>query len=272
MTPYAIFLIFFYSMVIFFAAFVFIRAPRARVNRLFALFCLTLGYQSLIDFGYQGSTGIEDAMFWWRLDCLWPLKNALGLHFIIRLVELKILSTRRSTALAIYVPALFLIVSDAGGHFVSGIPILTTWGWGYSLPEENPIFYLAHAWINLSLIFNIVILARAAIVEKKRTLRRQFQIALIGLIVGTLGMLVDRTLQMQRIDSPPAHVTTLFVVVACLAYATWRHGMFSPIPRAAADNILETMTDALLLFDAKGGSFLPIRRPIRCSDGRPMRS
>ena len=79
--------------------------PRATLNRIFFLICVSLAFWSLGYSFLQSAATKEQAWFWFKVSSPgWTLTPSLLLHFLILLVRREKLLDRRGAYLALYAP------------------------------------------------------------------------------------------------------------------------------------------------------------------------
>ncbi len=251
MNLFALITLFSFVFCVFIAAFVYFGDTKSLPHKLYMAFTLGLGAFALLQFGYRSSRSYEEACFWWQIDFFWPLITPILLHFVLAFTEKTRLLRRKWVYAAIYGPAIVIIILDMTLHVFTGPPVQQDWGWTFGAPA-NLANGLAYVWqeglVVLSIVISIVYL-RAA---KDRQKRNQIKWLVVGLSVGVLGTIVELVLIFLSIPAPPLAVAGFIVGNCFLAYSIKKYKMFTLTPSTAADNILATMTDALLLVSPEG--------------------
>ena len=213
---------------------------------------MSVAYYSLVEFGYRLSPSYEDALFWWRIDVLWTVHIAAWLHFAIVFTERSSWLKYKITHAIIYGPALFISVSEALFHPVSGPPVLQPWGWSYSV-QENLFSQIAYLWILLAPTASAVLYIlyyRKVTDERKKS---QGKIMLLAGLVPLISQLVELGLHFLGINAIPFTIPSFLLANILVAVAIWKYELFTLTPSKAAEGIIATMTDSLVLagLDAK---------------------
>ncbi len=236
---------------IFVAALVYARNPKAPTNKLFVFLSLSLAFWAFKDFGYRQSHSYEDAYFWWRIDFFWPLCPTLIFHFVLTFTEKVHLLKRKWFYVVIYGPAALLMTLDGTIHLFTGPPVHQYWGWTYS-STENLVSQLAYLWAFGTFILSIVLCIRfyKRITDRRR--RNQARLFSIGLSIGVIWSIFDLVLHMISVRVPPLTATSFVVGNVFFAYAIWKYELFALSPITAAEHIIMTMPDSLLLVSPDG--------------------
>ncbi|MCP4602589.1 MAG: response regulator [Proteobacteria bacterium] len=236
---------------IFVAAFVYLRNPKALSNKLFMFLSIILAGFTLLQFGYSSSHSYDEACFWWRLDFFWPLIPTLLLHFVLAFTGKKRILKRKSIYAAIYGPAIVILVLDMTLHMFTGPPIRQNWGWTFSAPD-NLANGLVYVWYQGLMLLSIVIGFREIRVSNSIQRRNQIKLLCLALLIGVGGSIIELMLVFLSVPSPP-FVVICFVIGNCfIGYAIWKYELFALTPITAAEHIITTMTDSLLLVSPEG--------------------
>ncbi|MCP4602594.1 MAG: PAS domain S-box protein [Proteobacteria bacterium] len=224
------------------------RNTRATVNKFYMLLNLSFAIHAFIEFGYRQSASYEEVAFWWRLDFFWPIMQPLALYTVLAFVgNINALKNKWVHTFA-WGPALFFVLSDSTMNIVTGKPIKHYWGWSYGVPNKSLVFYnLAYLWIFTVCMIAIYIAFfyyRRALTPQKRKQRFFF---LLGVGFPVWPGLIEMVLRWLAIEAPPVTVASYVVTNLFLAYAIWKYELFALTPITAAESIVSTMSDALLL-------------------------
>lgn len=224
------------------------RASASSVVRVFAHFAVFQALLAFIEWGYRYSTSLSSAQGWIDAGAVWPLSVATIWSF-----GWAIAMDRRSPALAswryiMYGPALIFTILAFASPDMHREAVLRWWGYSYVLPDTI-LMTTALTWATAStaVIGVIVLLALRSHDDHSRPVLRAYLIA----TVANIAMGVAFGIVGGFIDEPIPELSTLgsgvFVVV--IGYAVYRYGMWEFAPHVAAETVLQTMGDAVVLID-----------------------
>ncbi|MCP4602593.1 MAG: PAS domain S-box protein [Proteobacteria bacterium] len=246
MNPFALISLFSFVFCVCLGASIYFRNSRAIVNKLYMQLCLVLATCALIEFGYRQSHNYAEASFWWRLDFFWPLIAASAIHFAIAITEKISLLKSRWIYGIIYGPTLMFMFVDAKFHLITGNPIKQFWGWSYSIPD-NIIGKLGYAWIFISLGLSLYLLLKHSRSISDNRKQKQCKLIALGLFLGMSSQIMESVFNLMSINFPPFFITSIIVINTLIAYAIWKYELFALTPITAAESIVATMSDTLLL-------------------------
>jgi diguanylate cyclase (GGDEF)-like protein/PAS domain S-box-containing protein len=251
MNPYALLPLcgFFANVVM--AIWVLARNPRSNANRLYALLGAATAYWSIVKFARWLVDDLEAARLLFAVSAPgWCLLPSLYLHFVIAYTRGPKLSRRPSLVNATHVVgALFAASAFIPDFMVRGM-VQESWG---SSHVPGPGFLAFTAYLLVAFTAGLAILVRAWLRLKTRHERAQY--SWVG--VGILFPLVGGVLTNMVLPIAGVHVVELGEVLstanaAIIAYAMVRHGLLDVTLEQAADTIIATMGDALLVVNLRG--------------------
>ncbi|MEK6535975.1 MAG: PAS domain S-box protein, partial [Actinomycetota bacterium] len=232
---------------------VYLKDRNSRVNRIFALLCLSMTCWAFINAEFYYSLNLEMAGFWLLFAALWPLPSSVLLHFVLVYTHSERHLEKSSMALLVYLPsiALIAIVQLLGGYTINEPPMY--WGWSYSDPDT-----LA-AVLELLVMFGLnatgMMLCLVHYIRQRDAIKKQQAgLILIGLSFPLLaGVLGYSLLPSLGINVPELSVFGFVIGTGTFTgYAIWKYQLFDVTPATAAEMIIATMPGALLLVDAQG--------------------
>lgn len=222
------------------------------VNRIFALLCLSVVCWAFVTAQLYYAIDPESARFWLFFVAFWPLPSALLLHFALAFTRYDRNLGKIALAVLVYLPAIALmfILQFEGGYQLDTI---SYWGWSYVDPSMytkalEPIVLIGMNAVGIVLCL-IYYLRQANGVRKKQAV-----LVLIGLSIPMLTDVISHGL-LKTLDIMLPTLPILGFVIGTggfTGYASWKYKLFDITPATAADNIIATMPDALLLIDASG--------------------
>jgi PAS domain S-box-containing protein len=237
---------------VFLGNFVLYRDPRKSLNRVFFLFCLSAAYASFTEFGYRQAESLATAYFWLRAGFLWTFLLPLQSHFVLLFSERNKVLESKLTYFLLYGPALVLSLLHLLNLFGTE-PVKVYWGWTYSQPENPIVDSLLGIWSVGIVLFSFYLCLQYYLKTTEHTKKRQSWYVFLGFLASTVvGSVTELLPPYLRIRIP--ELTSIGVAFECLfvAYAMWKYELFALTPTTAAESIISTMTDGLLLISPQG--------------------
>jgi diguanylate cyclase (GGDEF)-like protein/PAS domain S-box-containing protein len=227
--------------------------PRDRLNQLFFLVCICFACWS---FAYTllPSAPESKVWLWFKLSSPgWTLTPSLLLHFLLLLAGREALLRRRWVYAVIYAPGLFYFAQALRGAGHMGVVDFapSAWGWsdlyGALTPSYAGYLIFFNLFIGLGLWQIHSWGKRAELVSHKRSARLIVWIgAPVLLLAGASGVF----LPWLGVRSVPeaSHLLTVVWVLA-IQHAISRYRLMSVTPVVVAQDILETISDVVVLLD-----------------------
>jgi PAS domain S-box-containing protein len=234
--------------------YVIVFGSKGLINRVFFVFCLFVSYWAFVEYGLRQATTHEAAYFWAMSNFLWPIAIALLLHFVLIFTERAGWFNNRLTWAIIYVPPIIIsFLQMYTGMFTPDV-LTTYWGWTYLTPQINWVILLCrYLWPMLIVLVNFCFCADYYLRASGYTKKGQAMFIMLGvLIVSVLGITTEVVFPLINIRVPELTITGFVICTMFFGYAIRKFELFILTPEAAASNILETMTDSLVMFDPLG--------------------
>jgi PAS domain S-box-containing protein len=153
-----------------------------------------------------------------------------------------------------YAPAVISVVMWTTG-LIPLQPVNTEWGWTYVHPQGGEIPDLLGAYVAIVSLCELFLCAKYYVREAEGKKKRQSGLILLGLIITViLALLTEPGLLSGSVQAWIPQLTSLGFVIECgvVALAIWRHKLFALSPTTAAESIMETLADSVLLVDPDG--------------------
>ncbi|RJS48492.1 MAG: hypothetical protein CIT03_07900 [Methanobacterium sp.] len=232
--------------------FIYFRNPENSLNRVIAIFSVMVSFMAITEFAYRLVENPESALFWLKVSTLWPLIPAIMLQIALIFTNRGHILKNKFAYPLIYGPALIFILFGFTTDLLIGPPILEYWGWTYSIPENPIIYYLFSAWtVIISLSASILVFSyyfKAEGMDKKQALYLA-----LGLFTPLiLSLITDFIFIELSIPLPEFTQTMLTLGLIFIVYGIWRYNFPLLTPTLAAEKIISTMPNFLLLLDRKG--------------------
>ncbi len=195
----------------------------------------------------------EAAYLWMKLSSFWPFIIALTAHFILVYTEYVDLLKKRWLQFLIYGSASLISLVGLATNFLDGKPVMASWGcWVQSMPKTSPILVFTSAWIVGISIYVFLKIVRYLFRVTKDKKKQAMYVTIGTSIPMVLGMTTEGIFPGLGIRVPELTTSGFIVGAVIWGYAIWRHKLFALTPATAAESIIQTMGDLLLLVDAEG--------------------
>ena len=237
------------------AIFILIKDPKSALSRVFAVLpaCFAVWSFGLI-FIYNPNIPKDTAILFGNITSIgWTNFPIFFLWFALIFTEKKkILKTKIIYPLIFILP--FLLIYKQWTGFLRVDYIKQPWGWrgvwsGSIWAYLFYLYYLSFMATGLYLILNFGRKTEEPL--KKKQAKIIFVAGLVSLVLGTLTDVILPELNIRMIPPSLGNVITL-IWASGMVYARAKYKLMVIAPVAAADNIISTMTDSLILLDRQG--------------------
>jgi PAS domain S-box-containing protein len=237
---------------LFFGLLVFIQDRSGPSSGLFLAVALSVSFLSFSVFAYRQAESADVAWAWIKISSFWPFLHAVVFHYVLVFTGRAGMLRSRPFIGGNYVAAGAITGVTLFTNVFSEGPVMRWWGWAPGVPEGSAVFFLSTAW-TLSIVattFVVVLLQR--IRSTDRRFRAQTMYLLMGYSLPITAWLISNVfLSLADVSAPDMSAPVFAVGVAFFVYGLWRHQLFVLTPRAVSHEILETMSDAVLLVDTR---------------------
>ncbi|MDP3623236.1 MAG: histidine kinase dimerization/phosphoacceptor domain -containing protein, partial [Methanobacteriaceae archaeon] len=236
----------------FIANFIYFRNPKNSLNRTITIFSVLVSFMALCEFAYRLAESSDSAFIWLKLSALWPFIPAVLLHTAFIFTQRSYILRSKLTYVLIYGPALIFVILGIATNFFIGPPIHEYWGWIYSIPLDESIYDLFAIWtVLVSFISSWMVFLYAF--QSETGQKRQSVYISFGIFMPLiLGLITDFILRSFSIEIPELTQTFLSIGLVFIAYGVWRYDFPILTPSQAAEKIISTMPNLLILADHKG--------------------
>ncbi|MFZ0451182.1 MAG: histidine kinase dimerization/phospho-acceptor domain-containing protein, partial [Desulfatiglandaceae bacterium] len=238
---------------LFVGSFVFFQSSKKQLHKVFMLLCLFNAYWGFTEFMYRqaGDPGI--AFFWVKAQAFCPITVAAAVHFAMVFTGRSKVFQKRWPWAVLYGPPLIIsIISLFTDQIVIGV---TKTYWGYTPVPAGSYFqnliqttYL----IGMSVLSIIISFSYFLRVDDHKEKRRALHVALGCFVPFFLGIMTQTILPNLNIRTPELIAFGAALQELFLGYAIWKYDLFSLNPVTAANNIVSTMSDLLILASPNG--------------------
>ncbi len=221
---------------------------------MFLLLTLSAAYYSFTEFGFRQASSYDEADIWLhRVNFLWPFVFSFLLHYV--LVYAGILGGRASlrTYVLIYAPPAAVSALTSTTDQIVGEPVEAYWGWTFEIPDASIAYYLTGVWLIALIAVVVYVLFCHYVKAPDFRSKRQAMLMAGGfglpLVVWTI---TEAAITPFDVIVPNVTSPTYAVGLSLIAYAVWRYELFALTPEVAASEIIDTMSDSLVLIDGRG--------------------
>jgi PAS domain S-box len=184
------------------------------------------------------------------MGTIWPFFVALVLNFALVFTESNWLKNRRNY-LILYTPAVSLWLIDLSSNLINGPPIMQSWGYN-DVASGTWIYILSTTWTALLPILAFVLCFRFYRKAKDSTQRQRRKFVTIGFAIPIAAFIfTNMILRSFNADIPNLGIVATLFFSIFVAFAIGKYDLFTFDAALAADNILSTMPDSLILADMK---------------------
>ncbi|HEX7482177.1 MAG TPA: histidine kinase N-terminal 7TM domain-containing protein, partial [Candidatus Bathyarchaeia archaeon] len=220
------------------------------LNKIFFLTSIATFIYSFTTFMMWSSNDFQSAYLWHKMGTIWPFFVALVLNFALVFTESNWLKNRRNY-LILYTPAVSLWLIDLSSNLINGPPIMQSWGYN-DVASGTWIYILSTTWTALLPILAFVLCFRFYHKAKDSTQRQRRKFVTIGFAIPIAAFIfTNMILRSFNADIPNLGIVATLFFSIFVAFAIGKYDLFTFDAAMAADNILSTMPDSLILADMK---------------------
>lgn len=229
---------------------VMIRDPKNRLNRLFFLFCVLGAFNAFAEYGYRSAETAALAEIWLRASSFWVFLLPVLAHFIAEFDKDGGFVKMDHLVGFGYFPALIFSVYTLFDPAVN-VPVRVDWGWTYIYPETTFINGLYEIWVVCFAAFTLYLSGRIFFRAEPGLKKEQAKHIFFGSLAFSLVGLFEFIYPLYGERLP--ELTTFAIIFQCLMILTamFRYQLFELDPFSAAETILGTISDAIILVDEK---------------------
>jgi len=227
--------------------FIYYKNPENQLNKLVAILSILVAFLAFTEFGYRQAETVTTAIFWLKLSALWPIVPAILINISLVFTGRKELFKHKLTYFLIYTPAFIITVVGLG---TSPIPVHEYWGWTYSLNPITPFFAILSIWSIFGGILTSLLILTYYFDTKEELEKKQTKYIFLGLFAPLIFSLsTDLILPLSSIRIPELTMTSITVGLIFIAYGIWRYRFPVLTPAMAADKIISTMSNFLIILN-----------------------
>jgi PAS domain S-box-containing protein len=221
------------------------------LNKLFLLAALAGFYWTFTEFMMWQASSVEVANFWNKMGCLWPFFAVLVLHFSLAYVESNWLK-KKTTYLFLYLPAVFFALTDLATELINGPVMMEYWGYEDTTPATF-IYGISTFWVALLPVLALLLCVVFCIRTSDGAKKQQSKFVTVGFAIPIFAYLVTNIVFPSFAINVPnlGHIALLFFGIL-VSYAILKYELFTFDAAMAAENVISTMPDSLILANMEG--------------------
>lgn len=228
---------------------VYYQSSKKLEHKLFLALCLVNAWMALSEFLFIQSAEPAYTLFWAKTNILPGLAVSVALHFVFAITGIGIIKKKWFLGI-VYIPNIifYLYILYTGGAIID--IAVGRWGNEVVYNIQSPFLSLVNMWISIFGVLSFII--PLIYYFKTKGIKKKKQLAYISLgffLPTVMGSAIYFVKPLTGIDIPriPSFFTMLLELL--LGYAVWKFGLLDLNPATAANNIVETMSDSLLIID-----------------------
>ena len=217
---------------------------------------------SFTEFMYRQADNPDTAFLWIKLGSMWPFASSFLLHFVLVFTE-RIRPPRKNMVyLALHLPALVFSVAGLTTDLMTSKPIKEYWGYTSDVSQVSWLYWGSAIW-GLGLAFlGLLLCARYYSRTTDETKKQQAKYVTLGFSIPIFtAFFTEALFPALSFEFPELSATSTVWLSILVAYAIRKHELFTMDPATAAENIISTMPDSLILADP-GGKILTVNQSL----------
>jgi PAS domain S-box-containing protein len=228
---------------------VYYQSSKKLEHKLFLALCLVNAWMALSEFMFIQSAESAYTLFWAKTNIAPSLAVSVAFHFVFAITGIRIIRKKWFLGI-VYIPNIlfYFYILFTGGAIID----ITRGRWGNEVMYnvQSPFLSLANLWISIFGLLSFIV--PLIYYFKTREIKKKKQLAYISLgffLPTVMGSAIYFVKPFTGIDIPriPSFFTMLLELL--LGYAVWKFGLLDLNPATAANNIIETISDLLLIID-----------------------
>jgi PAS domain S-box-containing protein len=227
---------------------------RALLNKLFLIASFFAFFYAFTDVMMWQASSFESAYFWNKVGSVWPFFVVSVVHFALAFTGSSWLK-KRVTYLLLYLPAVVFSLIEVFTNLINGPPIMQYWGYN-DTASGTLVYGISTLWSAALPILAFVLCFRHYRRTDEEALKQQRKSVAIGFAIPIAAFVITNMLfRSVGIDIPNLGIIGILFFGGFVGYGILKYELFSFDAAVAAENIVSTMPDSLILADMKGKMF-----------------
>lgn len=230
--------------------FIYYKNPENHLNKLVAILSILVAFLAFTEFAYRQAETITTAIFWLKLSTLWPFVPAILINISLVFTERKEFLKNKLSYFLIYTPAFIISIVGLGTNLLIIGATHEYWGWTYNLYPVSSFFTIMSIWSVFGGLFASILILNYYINSKEELEKKQTKYIFLGLFAPLVfSLITDLILPLSSIRIPELTMTSITVGLIFIAYGIWRYRFPVLTPAMAADKIISTMSNFLIILN-----------------------
>ena len=240
------------------------------LNKLFFLTVLTGFLYSFTTVMMWISPGASTALLWHKLGTIWPFFVVLVLNFALLFTNNKWLKNR-SYYLILYLPAVAFFLIDLLTDFINTAPVLEYWGFN-DQASGTWLYGVSTIWSATLPLLAFVLCFKYYRGAKDYIQKHRGKFVTVGFSIPIVAFIFTNMLARSfNIGVPNLGVISTLFFTVFVGYAVIKYSLFTIDASLAAENILLTIPDSLVLANQRSEMLRVNERLINFSGFSPRR-
>lgn len=237
--------------------FVFARNPKNRENQLFLFLCTAGSFWAFFEFMLRQANDVSFAFVWNIIGSVWVITIPVSIHFVLVFTHHPLGKKKYFPIIftLFYIPALVFLIYDVAHAWTYQFTFIEGYGFD-STPEPSHLLYIPEIIYAFTIAFTSIITCIWSYYktpEKDEKVRKQALLVLMGISFPSGAGLIGIIFFSNISNGLSVAVAIGYLGFAiCISIAILRYGLFIVSPRTAADTIIGTIPDALILTTCDG--------------------
>lgn len=222
-------------------------------NIVFLWFSINGFYLAFVDFGLLQAESLQMANIWLKLGAIWPITVASIFHFCVEYTERDMKVSKKTLYLFVYLIAIVFSLIEAGNTQFSTVTLME-WGWIKTFSFNNSLYTVSTLYSSVLIFISVGITLSYALHETNHKKRMSAGYVTLALLIPIVIDTISDTIIPLVTRSTIPNLTNIayFFCLLIIAFAMRYFQLFQINPSSAADNIVETMQDMLVLTSIEG--------------------
>ena len=221
---------------------------KSRLNRIFLLATVATFIYSFSTVMMWSAGNPIDANFWNKVGTIWPFFVALVLNFALIFTENEWIKNKYNY-LVLYLPAVAFFLIDLLSYQINKPPIMKYCGYN-DIPSGTWIYAVSTIWSAVLPVLAFALCIRYYLKTKDASDRQRRKLITIGFGIPVVTFIVTNIASRSfNLDIPNMGILSTLFLGGFVGYAISRFDLFTFDAALAAENIISTMPDSIILTD-----------------------
>jgi PAS domain S-box-containing protein len=197
------------------------------------------------------SPNYDTAYIWHKVGAMWPIFAALVLNFALVFTQSKFIKNKLNY-LFLYLPATCLWLISFVTDFITAPPVMRYWGYN-DLPGTSWLYPISMLWSTILPITAFIVCLHHYLRAKDYIQKQSGLLVTIGFAIPIITYTVTNVAAPAlQIDIPNIGIFATLFCSIFIGYAVQKYELFEIDASLAAENIIATIPDSLILTNIDG--------------------